>query len=203
MHAFLKVHGLTVEKVVYQQMWDHVCTINDTVAVPFKKELLFAGNPDKFQFVKDWNHPEVPMVATAHEDSITDNDCLRSLGWFRNDDELLYNMRKQGGFGLLWSEEEYWSDYMKLNANYKVSTYLAAGLPVMVKDDTVAAEFVERKQLGFVAESLEDACQQIQNCTPEQYETFLKNVEEFVPLIREGRISEKILSEAIYKTLFE
>ena len=79
-------------------------------------------------------------------------------------------------FGLVWgnsekSEDEL--DYYKLNISYKLSTYLAAGLPVVVPDYLSNADYVREHGLGFVVSSLEEADRCVQECTEEQYARWL------------------------------
>ncbi|XHB95385.1 hypothetical protein AAFF39_10960 [Lactococcus garvieae] len=54
-------------------------------------------------------------------------------GW-QHDDQLLRELNK-GGFGLVWSENienQFEREYSEMNASFKFSTYLAAGLPIIV-----------------------------------------------------------------------
>lgn len=40
----------------------------------------------------------------------------------------------KGGFGLVWSDDEYFDRYYSMNQPYKLGTNLAAGIPVIVKE---------------------------------------------------------------------
>ena len=54
-------------------------------------------------------------------------------GWKRNE-ELLMELSK-GGFGLVWNTQYNDGenvDYYEMNISHKLSTYLAAGIPVIV-----------------------------------------------------------------------
>ena len=125
---------MTVEKIVLQKMWDFPVAIDRTIVPQFGKVINFAGNPEmkKFEFVKDWKYDTVELKITADRGDWAQGKNVSFLGWFNDDTFLVNALRHSGGFGLLWSEDTYWREYMKLNANYKLSAYLAAGLPVIV-----------------------------------------------------------------------
>lgn len=47
MEQYLRQEGLTVDKIVYQHLWDHPTTYQPQVA-QFQRELTFLGNPQRF-----------------------------------------------------------------------------------------------------------------------------------------------------------
>ena len=98
-------------------------------------------------------------------------------GW-RTKQELLLELSK-GGFGLVWGNSENPEDerdYYKENISYKLSTYLSAGLPVVVPDYLSNADYIREKGLGFVASSLEEANRLVQDCTEEEYAQWSKRL---------------------------
>ena len=84
----------------------------------------------------------------------------------------------KGGFGLVWGNSEDSADerdYYKENISYKLSTYLAAGIPVIVPDYLSNFDYICEKGVGFVVSSLEEANQLVQECTEDQYNYMAKN----------------------------
>ena len=63
----------------------------------------------------------------------------------------------KGGFGLVWSDDEYFDRYYSMNQPYKLGTNLAAGIPVIVKRGCVHEKFVERNGLGYAVDTLDEA----------------------------------------------
>lgn len=202
MAEFLCSKGLNVKRVVVQKMWDYKVSLGEKARPPFKKLIHFAGNPNaesKFGFVKKWNYVNVPLSVTTDDGEWAEERNIRFLGWY-NDDNLLVNaLRKSGGVGLLWSEDSYWCEYMKMNACYKMSTYLAAGLPIIVPRGIAEQNTVVRKGLGFVVESLDEAVERVEGMDKKEYENMTKNVEDFSKLLRNGYFTKKVLLDAMFE----
>lgn len=205
MADFLRSEGLTVEKTVIHRMWDFPVTIDSFVRPKFGKAINFAGNPDlqKFEFVKEWKYDAVELRITAKEADWAQGKNIRFLGWF-NDDTLLVNaLRCSGGFGLLWSEDSYWREYMKKNACYKLSAYLAAGIPVIVSSEIPEKDTIIRKNLGLVVDSLDEAVEKIAAMTSEEYDKMVDDVAVFSNLIRDSYFTKKALTDAVFQLLYD
>lgn len=205
MADFLASEGMTVKKVVIQKMWDFPVPIDCTIIPQFKKVINFAGNSDswKFEFVKEWAYDTVELRVTSQKAAWAKGKNVSFLGWF-NDDVLLVNaLRKSGGFGLVWTNSQYWSEYMALNANYKISAYLAAGIPVIVSNHVAEKETIIRKNLGFAVDSLDEAMDKVNEVSETQYNKMLADVAGFSSLIREGYFTKRLLTEAIFKLLYD
>lgn len=117
----LRLAGMTIEKVIIQRMWDYVASVDSLIKPQFKKVINFAGNPNvdpKFAFIKEWDYPNVQLAVTVDNGEWAQGKNIRFLGWFNDDNLLVNELRKSGGFGLLWSEDTYWREYMKINAAY-------------------------------------------------------------------------------------
>lgn len=205
MADFLIQEGLTVRKYVVQRMWDCPVSIDFSVTPQYKKLINFAGKIDylKFSFVQDWKYETVRLAVTAQEGDWEHGANIEFLGWFQDQSTLANTLRKNGGFGLLWTGDEYWMEYMKLNANSKLSLYLAAGLPVIVHSSISEADTILRKGLGFVVDSLDEAVQKVEGMTEEQYNQMVQKVRLFGELIRGGFFTKKVLTDAVFQLLYD
>lgn len=91
---------------------------------------------------------------------------------------------------------------MKLNASYKCSAYLAAGLPIIVRRGMAEGENVIRKNLGLIVDSLDEAVERVEHMEKEKYMKMLDDVGEFSQLIREGYFTKKLLVNAVFQVLY-
>lgn len=195
MEQYLRQEGLTVDKIVYQHLWDHPTTYQPQVA-RFQRELTFLGNPQRFPFVNDWQYA-TPLRIYANLDNFEAPQNVFFQGYLP--DELLLPQLNRG-FGLCWSvdtpnQEE--RKYSRLNASYKLSTYLAAGMPVIANADISAANLIKDHQLGFLAESLNEVNDLVQNCTPADYQQMAQRVHDYGYLLRNGYVFKRILGEVV------
>ncbi len=205
MAEFLAGEGLTVQKIVVQRMWDFPVSIDTSVTPQFRKVMNFAGdtNRDKFSFAKGWNYDSVKLVVTAREGDWKHGVNIEFLGWIQDQNILANVIRKSGGFGLLWAEDGYWKEYMKLNACSKLSLYLAAGLPVIVPNSIPEAGTILRKDLGLAVESLDEAVETVEGMEEGRYRQMVQNVERFAELIRGGFFTRKALTDAVFYLLYD
>ena len=204
MYDFLRKNGLNEKPYVIQHFWDHPCQVNHYITPKNNKVINFAGNADekKFNFAKNWNNSQVKLSVYSNAPQRNDDQNLEFTGW-QNDPVLLDSLRSSGGFGLVWSEDPYWSQYMKLNTSYKLSTYLAAGIPLIVNSDTPEAETIKRKNIGIIADSLREAQNKVIEINDNEYQQMTKNVENFATLIRNGYFTKRALADAVSKARYE
>lgn len=205
MADILRNEGLAVPKIIVQRMWDCPVSVDFSINPPFRKAVNFAGNAnmDKFSFVKRWGYEDVKMIVTAGENDWNHGENIEFMGWFNDQNRLANTLRHNGGFGLLWTEDEYTREYMKLCACFKVSLYLAAGIPVIVHSGIPEASTIIRKNLGFVVDKLDEAIDKVESITEEQYGQMVKNVAEFGELIRSGYFTKKLLTDAVFNLLYD
>lgn len=198
----LREHGLKVKRVVIQHMWDHPCSVDPTVHPKYKPLIQFAGDVNKFDFVQKWDHDDVQLQLFETPQDWGEGKNINFVGW-QGDPRLLQTLRESGGFGLVWGEEPYWKEYMKLNASYKLSTYLAAGIPIIVNSDTPEIETIKRKNLGLVADSLDEAVAKVKAMSEDDYNQMQHSVDDFAELIRQGYFTKRLLIESVFKVLYE
>lgn len=205
MKDFLRKEGLKVSKVIIQRMWDSPIAMDVETLPRFERVVSFASDVDipKFSFAKEWKYESVRMAVTAREAEWGKGKNIEFLGWFNDEKQLADALKKVGGFGLLWSEDEYWKEYMKVNTCSKVGMYFSAGLPIVVHGSIAEADTIARKNLGLVVDSLDEAVAMIENMTEEEYYQMARNVQSYGELVRSGYFTKKLLIDAVFKLLYE
>ena len=183
-------------KFAIQEIWDYTTDIRFSQPAKFRKEIHFAGKPSKFLFPDQWNF-DVPLKVYASEQCAGEN--VQVMGWM-DSDRLLLELAK-GGFGLVWYGDDYLHQYMRYNNNFKLSTYLAAGIPVIVPRGVSNQYLIEGNHLGIVADTLEDAAEQVKNMSEAEYQEYVRHVREFSSLIRDGYFTKKFLIKAVQMLL--
>ncbi|WP_325064706.1 sugar transferase [Limosilactobacillus fastidiosus] len=206
MADFLRKHGLSVKKIVIQKMWDHKVDIDLGKEKPQYTPIInFAGdptNPEKYGFGGTWFNPNVKLRVFTSPKEWGVGRNIEFVGSMP-DASLLNNLRHTGGFGLIWSGDPYWLEYMKMNCSFKLSTYLAAGLPVIVNSSTPARDIIEKKNLGIIADTLPEAIERVQTMTTAEYDKMVESINEFAKLIQGGYFTKRALTEAIFKAFYE
>lgn len=92
----------------------------------------FAGNYNRFPFLAEY-HGKTPIYQyDANKPDRENDDSFCWRGYFEQE-KLMHELSK-GGFGLVWSDDEYFDRYYSMNQPYKLGTNLAAGIPVIVKE---------------------------------------------------------------------
>ncbi len=205
MADYLRERGLKVEKLVIQRMWDQLLSIDTSVTPKFDRVIQFAGDisTPKFSFAREWPYETVRLAVTAQEGDWAAGKKIEFLGWFENDNLLADVLRRTGGFGLLWSEDPVWCKYMKYNTCYKLSTYMGAGLPVIIPNSIPEADTIRRKELGLAVDSLAEAVEAIQAMSADRYDQMVRNAAEFGKLLRGGYFTQKALIDAVFCLLYQ
>ncbi|AHY15296.1 sugar transferase [Streptococcus iniae] len=188
-------HGLQVSKTIVQGMWDHPTQVPELPAT-FKKVIHFPGSPERFSFVKSWQY-NLPLHLYAWQ-KVDLPANVTPMG-YRPDEQLVMEM-SGGGFGLVWMDDHD-KGYQKLYCPYKLGTFLAAGIPVIVQEGIANQDIIENNQLGVIVRSLDEAVEVIENMSEETYEALVKNVRRFNPLLRQGFFTRKLLTDSVFKAL--
>lgn len=183
--------GLT-SPVIIQTVWDHTSSINFDIEPQLYRKLMFIGNVTRFPFVNEWDS-DLPLEVYSNG-IIKSKGFVKLMGW-QYDEHLLRTLRK-GGFGLVWSENlenQYERVYSEMNASFKFSTYLAAGIPIIVNRGMAKENFVKHYNLGYISESLEDIIKYTKTISDSEYHILCSNVKKISSLMREGFFTKKLL----------
>ena len=191
-------NGLNVKKVIFQRMWDHPHDL-DLHEPIFKKEVYFAGNLSRFPELKTWEGT-VPLTVFSNEEQLSLSHQVHIAGW-KTDEEMLLELSK-GGFGLVWTthqNEEQNIDYYSMNVSYKLSTYLAAGIPVIIPATLSNSDFIVEQGLGFVVDNLEEAPLLVEQLSEEAYLQMCSRVRYFSFLLSQGFFAKQFLLQAVFE----
>lgn len=195
----LREAGLTVTNIVYQGLWDHPMTYVPAPAT-FKRELTFLGNQDRFPFTKDW-YQETTLRLFAQVDQSEHRDHVEYVG-FVPEQELTFQLNR--GFGLCWSENtptQAERTYSTMNVSFKLSTYLAAGMPVIANQDIATAQIIKENGLGLLASDLDEADHLVQTISERDYQAMAARVQRFGTLLRQGYMAKRILTATVQQLL--
>ncbi|AMB96053.1 hypothetical protein [Aerococcus urinae] len=196
MYQRLYLEGLTVNKILVQAMWDHPTDFQPR-DISFQKRIHFAGDINKFDFIKHWSLETPIDVYSNHARDLDLPQSVTIKGWLP-DYELLTNLSK-GGFGLVWTDQDYIQDYFQMCITHKLSTYLAAGIPVFVPESLSNKKIIEDNGLGFVVKSLEEANEVIENMSESTYQELINSVANFRQLITKGYFTQRLLTATVFK----
>lgn len=195
----LRELGCTVDKYIYQEVWDNPTSLDLNDLPEYHPLVNFAGSIDKFKFVNDWSSSDVPLNLFGNHQP-KDNPNVHYQGWVDND-MIAYRLHQAGGFGLMWESSQAWYEYMKINTSYKFGTYITAGLPVIVHRGVAQEELVNKYKLGIVADSLDDAVAQVQRADADQYRQWATNVQRMAQLTRHGMFAKQAMEQAVFEVM--
>lgn len=181
---FLIRHGLKTPSVTLT-LFDYL-TMNEgknEAKSKYSHTIYFAGNLNKAGFISKLKNTET--IAYHFYGPLKDQSALEKKMYFGSlsSDDLLKKI--DGGFGLIWDgPDETISDangvsfgnYLRYNNPYKLSFYIAAGIPVIIWKDAAEAKFVVENSLGFIIDNLSEIPDIIGQVSEEEYTELSENV---------------------------
>lgn len=197
MKDYLISKGVTVEKFVIQNLWDIPVDFMSNFEPKYLPRINFAGSDEKFGITENINSSDIELEIYDHkpEDKLIP-DNVHYHGYV--DEVKLLSELHEGGFGLVWTEDMYWREYMKYNASYKVSTYLRAGIPLIVHNDISCRKLVEDNHWGIVVNSLEEAVQKVKEMSEEEYRSYVDAIFNIKYKLENGYYTKKAITDVIY-----
>ena len=198
MKDYLISKGVTVEKFVIQNLWDIPVDFISNSETKYLPRINFAGSDEKFGITENINSSDIELEIYDHkpEDKLIP-DNIHYHGYV--DEVKLLSELHEGGFGLVWTEDMYWREYMKYNASYKVSTYLRAGIPLIVHRDISCRKLIEDNHWGIVVDSLEEAVERVKAMSEDEYRKYAESVSKVSGLLVDNYFTKKVLVDTLYE----
>lgn len=177
-----------IEEFIYFTRVDFV--IVQTQAM---KDWLIAQGLKKVIFTLDFLDVTsvIPMRGArfAKQISIVGNTVDRDLPL----PPFVFNPEAPTGFGLVIEKGD------ELHQRYffseDISTFLAAGMPVIVKAGNPSAALIEQMDLGLVVSDYEVIPAVLESLTEDVYQTMVKRTQHFGQLLREGHFCQNVLAQ--------
>ena len=199
MHDYLLENGLNGDiDSLYQKIWEMPGYPQFTQHSNLKR-LVFTGNVERFPFLKGYyGKTTIEHFDGAKPDRENDDSFI----WkgYRIPIELMKEV-SLGGFGLVWCDKDDFDRYYSMNQPHKLGFNLSAGIPVIIRKDSVHSDWIQKNSFGYVVESLEEADELIQNTSDEAYAGMVANVARIQPLLLNGMYTKKLLTEAVVKVM--
>jgi glycosyltransferase involved in cell wall biosynthesis len=106
-------------------------------------------------------------------------------------------------FGLVWDGDSTESctgnfgEYLRYNSPHKVSFYLRAGLPVIIWRQAAVAPIIEREDVGFCIDSIDELQQLLPSLEQERIETMRSNVRNLSDRLKNGAFLKAAVEKAL------
>lgn len=166
--------------------------------------MIFAGNLDKSDFIKKLDKLnlcksfQINMYGKESK-NIRTSSFIHYKGKFEADK---FDMI-QGNWGLVWDGHDIDSctgnlgEYLKFNAPFKASLYLAANKPIITWSRSAIAEYVNKYDLGICVDSLGDIKYIIEKMQDSKLNAIRTAVEEMSIKVRNGMMLRNALNKAL------
>ena len=206
MKTWLTDHGISAKKLIVLEIFDYLADGYVPPAnIPFRRSATIAGNMrlDKSSYLaklKSIEDVEWHLYGNRYDESACGAPNVFYHGVFPAE-ELLSQMRN--GFGIVWDGDSIETcsgntgEYLRINNPHKLSMYIAAGLPVLIWDQSACADFVRKNGLGLTVSSLYDVGRILNSISEEQYVELRKNVLLFSGKLRGGYFTSSALEQGV------
>ncbi|PAY64532.1 nucleotide sugar synthetase [Ligilactobacillus salivarius] len=198
MAQYLGEKGVTTPMVT-QYLWDSNKEMVFQEVPKLKKQINFIGSDAKFMISRNFpinSDVTLDLYGRKNDEMVRAENINYHV--FFNEYNLLHELHK-GGFGLVWTEDMYWREYMKYNTSFKTSTYLRAGIPLIVHESISCRKMIEDNHWGIIVNSLAEAVEKVKAMTVEEYNSYVKAIQEVKYSLENGYFTKKVLVDSVYK----
>jgi hypothetical protein len=192
----IKIYALGIFDYLVDSDFKHISEKNHNIYFDKDKwEIVFCGNlgRDKSSFLYSLNNVKPKnWILNLYGLGIEDTSKIPFIKYWGSfsPDKPIINENSQ--FGLIWDGSStetcdgIMGEYMKINNPHKLSLYITLNLPIIVWKNAAVSKFVEDNGLGFSISNLADISDKLSTLTYKDYQTFLKNIENFNKKVTSG-----------------
>ena len=165
-------------------------------------QLVYAGNFSKSKFIytlKDSINPQkLKILLYGLPIPKVETDAVEYKGTFES--EQIESV--EGNWGLVWDGDSIdgctgdYGDYLRVNAPFKMSLYLAMGIPVVVWSKSAMARYVKDYHLGITVDSINDIFTAIESLSTKDVQTIEDGIRQMSTRVRNGKMLEHVLKIA-------
>lgn len=194
MISFLINHGLKNKKCLSIDLFDYIIDDDIFEKRNLERKVIFAGNIAKAPFLSRMcfmkNRDFILELYGPNYDK--NNITAEFINYNGILDPIDIVHKLNGSFGLIWDGDSIdkcdgkFGEYLKYNNPFKLSMYIAAGLPIICWSKSATAIFVEKNNIGFCINSLEEISRIFENINENDYERIKLNVEKIGIKVRKG-----------------
>lgn len=194
--------GVDNNKIINLELFDYLENENARATVRDTEGIIIAGNLsiDKANYIsklKSIKNTKFNLYGVNYDKKCNGKN-IDYKGAFLPD-ELIENLK--GSYGLVWDGDSIercngmWGNYLKYNNPHKTSLYLAAGLPVIVWEESALSQYIMKNNLGFSVKNLDEINEKAKKISKKEYLQMCTNVERVSKKLKQGYF----LSTAINK----
>ena len=202
MKQFLVENGIDESTIFVLELFDYLVDKTNTSDNKDVAEFVYTGNllKEKSPFLYQFKDGELKYHINAYglnaEDSL--NKMISYKGSFESEDLS----KIEGKIGIVWDgnkdeqdESDEYKNYTKYNNPHKLSCYMACGLPVAVWRKAATSSFVEKNNIGYLIDTLDD----INNIDFSTYDEKKKNVEIIQKKVINGEYTKTVFGKVLEK----
>ena len=204
MEEFLYKRGCKTH-VVHLHFFDYLTSYTPSKKVDSQQlDILFAGNLNKSSFLQKLSLLGVEesmrfLIYGSNRKHIAFGKSVIYKGIFHNE----HIETVEGNWGLVWDGEDIdycsgiYGDYIRINAPFKFSLYLALGIPVIVWSQSAMAQYVETMHLGICVNAIGDIRAKISMLSQSQIKEITDGVDIYSQRVRKGQMLTCALQQSI------
>ena len=211
----LFVHNEKMGNVVREELLNHDVKMNYLILFDYysqvkmlspdriksmKSFIAFAGNLKKSQFLNklnnlssniDWN-----LYGVISDSNLSFNDNIHYIGKFNPDNPNIL----EAGWGLVWDGNDIDScsgergNYLRFNSPHKCSLYLSRGIPIIVWKESALSDFVEKENIGFAINSLQELPAKIHDFSESDYDIIVHNARSIGEKLKQGFFLKRLIN---------
>ncbi|KRN27700.1 beta-1,6-galactofuranosyltransferase [Lactobacillus selangorensis] len=185
------------QPMILQHEWDYLTT-QPLNTKPLERKVVLAGTFIKSDLLSTWQQ-ETPLIAFGPNNDQIPAPNVDYRGQF--DQTTLFD-QLPNALGLAWDTGDTYGNYTKYNNPYKISLYLAKGLPVIVWKDAGIAPFIAENHLGYLISSLDDIDVLMSSLSDQDLAERQQHVQKFAPLVRNGYFARHLLLNVEQQILY-